>query len=141
MLHDPHLDMSFSGLKTAVRYFIRDNEARLGDAGFVANVAASVQQAIVDVLVAKTVRAAEEIGASTVLLAGGVAANGHLRASLRAALAEQAAGVTFVEPPMAYTTDNAAMIGMAAYWRAQNDGRADDPARLDAHPDWELGRI
>lgn len=141
MLHDPHLDMSFSGLKTAVRYFIRDNAEKLKDPKFVADVAASAQQAIIDVLVAKTVRAVEQIGASTVLLAGGVAANGHLRASLRAALADRAPGVAFVEPPMAYTTDNAAMIGMVAYWRAIKEKDGNDLARVDARPDWELGRL
>lgn len=140
MIAEAHLDMSFSGLKTAVRYFIRDNEAKLADAAFVADVAASVQEAIVDVLVAKTCRAAEAIDAKTVLLAGGVAANGRLRAALRLALADRMPETRFVEPPMAYTTDNAAMVGMAAVHRIGRDDATDDPARLDARPDWELGR-
>jgi N6-L-threonylcarbamoyladenine synthase len=139
MLHDPHFDFSFAGLKTAVRYFLRDNQDKLGDETFRRNVAASTERAIVDVLVAKTVRAAKEKKARTVLLAGGVAANGPLRRALDKAVKEKLHKAVFVEPLLRYCTDNAAMIAVAAYHRAKK-GKFDDWRRMDADPNWELGR-
>ena len=81
-------DFSFSGLKTSVRYFVEKNVERLSDPQFVADLSASVEQAIIDVLVLKTVRAAEESEVRTVLLAGGVAANHKLRETLRSVMAD-----------------------------------------------------
>ena len=78
MLHDKNYDFSFSGLKTAVLYYVRDHaNARKSE------VAASFQQAVVDVLVAKTLRAANQFGAKSVLLSGGVAANQLLRRNMK----------------------------------------------------------
>jgi N6-L-threonylcarbamoyladenine synthase len=112
------LEMSFSGLKTAVKLFLdragwpalpADPEAR---AGFVADVAASFQEAVVEVLVAKLLKAAEQSGVSRVALAGGVAANPLLRERLEQAA--RARGVTCWLPSPAMCGDNAAMVGMAA---------------------------
>ena len=140
MLHDEHDDFSFSGLKTAVRYFLDKNTARLeNEDRFRKDVAASVEQAIVDVLVGKAVRAALRHKVKSVILAGGVAANRKLRASLGAALAAAAPKVRFVEPPLAYCTDNAAMIAMGAYFMAARK-KFDDPATIDVDSGWELGR-
>jgi N6-L-threonylcarbamoyladenine synthase len=102
----PH-DFSFSGLKTAVARHVEALE-RAGTAVPLADVCASFQEAVADVLTAKTVRAARELGIGTVVLAGGVAANGRLRA-----LAEQRcrdAGLELRVPPIALCTDNGAMI-------------------------------
>lgn len=138
-MRDPHLEFSFSGLKTAVRYFLQKEKDRLADPGFARDVAASVEQAIVDVLVEKTVRAAAATKVRSVILAGGVAANGKLRRTLAARLAERLPRIRFVEPPLAYCTDNAAMIALAGYFRAR--ARAfDAPIRADVDPSWELGR-
>jgi N6-L-threonylcarbamoyladenine synthase len=105
------LDFSFSGMKTAVAQHIQKHG--LND---VADAAASIQRAIVDVLVEKTVRAAEEKGISKIALAGGVAANTGLRSAMGEACAKR--GWILNIPSVRYCTDNAAMVGAAAYYRA-----------------------
>ncbi len=108
MLHARNYDFSFSGLKTAVLYHIRDNpRARVTD------VAASFQAAAIDVLVTKTVRAAREFAARSILLSGGVAANNTLRKTF--AYESEKMKINFLPTPMLYNTDNAAMIGVAGY--------------------------
>jgi len=139
LLHSDDLRFSFSGLKTAVRYFLRDNAARIGEPKFMSDVAASVERAIVDVLVAKTVRAAEENEVRSVLLSGGVAANPELRRSLEAALAERVPDVRFSMPAIPFCMDNAAMIAMAGYYQAKSK-KPDDWSKTEADPLWELGR-
>ncbi|MCU1430277.1 MAG: O-sialoglycoprotein endopeptidase [Actinomycetia bacterium] len=115
------LDFSFSGLKTAVVNYVRRNP----DAE-VADIAASFQAAVVDVLVTKLLRAAQETGMTTVVIGGGVAANSALRTRL---LDEaDAAGLRVVVPPLALCTDNAAMIAAVAAYRL----RADGPTPLDS---------
>jgi N6-L-threonylcarbamoyladenine synthase len=114
-------DFSFSGLKTAVVNYARRNP----DAA-VADVAASFQEAVVDVLVAKLVAGAAEAGAKTLVLGGGVAANSRLRTRLLEA-AESTESRVFL-PPLALCTDNGAMIAATAWWRFQADG----PTPLDA---------
>lgn len=108
------LDFSFSGLKTAVIHAVRDPKW--------ANVtrpdwAASVQEAIVDALVAKTLKAAKAAGVDHVLLAGGVAANSRLQAVMREACARD--GLRLTVPPIRLCTDNAAMIACAGYYHLQ----------------------
>ena len=112
---DDGLDFSFSGLKTAVV-----NHGRAHPDAEVADVAASFQAAVVDVLITKLLRAAREAGASTVVIGGGVAAN----SALRTRLLDEAdvAGLRTVLPSLALCTDNAAMIGAAAWWRFDSDG-------------------
>ena len=120
MLDDGH-DFSFSGLKTAVVRHVRahpDVE--------VADVAASFQAAVVDVLVTKLVRAADQEGLSTVVIGGGVAANSALRTRLLAEADRR--GLRAVLPGVGLCTDNAAMVAAAAWWRL----RADGPTPLDA---------
>jgi len=105
------LDFSFSGVKTALYYVLRDmsDKERLDRS---ADVAASYREAIVSALVGKATRAAAQRGARTLAAVGGVAANSLLRRRLREA--GEAAGLHVIVPPIAYCTDNAAMIGMAA---------------------------
>ncbi len=108
-------DFSFSGLKTSVvRTVERHPEAEAAD------VAASFQAAVVDVLVAKTERAVRALGAAGVCLAGGVAANSLLRT--RMAEAAAGAGVPCYLPSRAMCTDNAAMVAAAGWWRLRHDG-------------------
>jgi N6-L-threonylcarbamoyladenine synthase len=139
MLRDPHDDFSFAGLKTAARYFLRANQEKLADRRFLADTAASIEQAIVDVLAAKAVRAAAAHRVKAVLLAGGVAANQKLRARLREDIGRGLPDVRFIEPPLKYCTDNAAMIAAAGYFQAGLK-KFGDWRKMDVEPQWELGR-
>jgi N6-L-threonylcarbamoyladenine synthase/protein kinase Bud32 len=122
MMHSGDYDFSLSGLKTAVVTWLRAEQ----DAGREVNVpdlAASFQQAVIDVQVYKAVRAARECGVDMFCLGGGVAANTALRDALREALAE--VGVRLSVPPFELCTDNAAMIAAAAHfrlWRGETIG-------------------
>jgi N6-L-threonylcarbamoyladenine synthase len=119
MINTPDYDFSLSGLKTAVINHIR-HAREAGREIDVPDLAASFQAAVIDVQVAKTVRAVREHGARTFCLAGGVAANAALREALRSAL--EPLGVKVSVPPLGLCTDNAAMIAAAAhfrYWRGE----------------------
>jgi len=112
MMKSGDFDVSLSGLKTAVIQYV-ERERAAGRELHVPNIAASFQAAVVDVQVAKTVRAAEEHGVGAVVLAGGVAANPALRDGLGAAL--EARGKRLSVPPFDLCTDNATMIAAAAH--------------------------
>lgn len=113
MLHDKSYDFSFSGLKTSVLYYLRDHPLTAKSYKLKADVAASFQKAAIDVLVAKTTRAAKEFKARSVMLSGGVAANKLLRKELRSAAKKN--GLNFLVADQKYNTDNAVMIAAAAY--------------------------
>ena len=117
MIHSHDFDFSFSGLKTAVLYMLRDMKERhvnIGD--FTPTICNEIQQAIIDVLIAKTIRATKEHDAKSIILGGGVAANKELRQQLKKAVAfELTKTTTLYLPPSKLTTDNAAMIGAAGY--------------------------
>jgi N6-L-threonylcarbamoyladenine synthase len=119
MLHDG-LDVSFSGLKTSVINYVRKNPTVS-----TADVAASFQYAVVDVLAAKARKAARQMGAKTVALGGGVAANSLLRSTMTTVCAES--GWRLVLPSMGMCTDNAAMIASAGWYRLVADG----PSSMD----------
>ncbi|MDQ6909216.1 MAG: tRNA (adenosine(37)-N6)-threonylcarbamoyltransferase complex transferase subunit TsaD [Actinomycetota bacterium] len=123
-------DFSFSGLKTAVTRYARDNP----DAA-VADIAASFQKAAVEVLVSKARRAAAAEGARALCIGGGVAANSLLRR--RAAEAAQEDGLQAVVPARSLCTDNAAMIAAAAWWRIRSDGPT--PLDVGAQPNLRMG--
>jgi N6-L-threonylcarbamoyladenine synthase len=127
MLDDGY-DFSFSGLKTAVINYVRAHP----DVN-TADIAASFQEAVVDVLIQKTVRAAHEVAARGVCLAGGVAANSRLReAALDVCMHE---GLRPILPSPASCTDNAAMVAAAGWWQLQAVG----PTPLSAGADPNLG--
>ncbi len=123
-------DFSFSGLKTAVLRLVRQLE-REGRPLPTADLAASFQAAVVEVLVGKTLRAARQFSAREILVAGGVSANQALRQALQA----QDQFPVHI-PPLALCTDNAAMIGAAAYFRYRNGQR--DPLDIEIKPSWPL---
>jgi N6-L-threonylcarbamoyladenine synthase len=122
-------DFSFSGVKTAVVNHVRKHPDT-----DVHDIAASFQEAVVDVLVDKARRAAREIGAAGLCLAGGVAANSRLREkTLDVCMAD---GYRAFLPSRAMCTDNAAMVAAAAWWRLQQDGPS--PLDVGANPSLKL---
>jgi len=112
LLHDASDDFSFSGLKTSVRYFIRDHPALLDERQKVCDLCASVQAAIVEVLVKKTIRAARRNGVRCVTASGGVTCNRALRRELTRACEREGFILRLAERSLC--TDNAAMIGVLA---------------------------
>ena len=133
-LNDDSLNYSFSGLKSAVINLAHNLEQRK-EAIISENLAASFQKVVVEVLVDKTIRAAKKYNAKQILLAGGVAANKSLRETLILE-AEKLDQVEVLIPPISYCTDNAAMIGAAAYFAYQKGITAD--FYLDAKPNIPL---
>jgi len=137
MLAGSGLDFSFSGLKTAVLYTIKNSKLNIDDPRVVADLAASTQAAIVEVLVEKTIRAARQSKVKTVLVGGGVAANEVLRAALAARVKKDLPDVGLRLPLKRYTTDNAIMIATAGYHHATKKDVI-SPLKIKADPNWEL---
>ncbi len=138
LLHSGDLDFSFAGLKTAVLVQAKrlgdDLEARKAD------LAASTQAAIVDVLVRKTMTALQQAGLDRVVVAGGVGANARLRAELNDRCA--ARGIRVHYPELHLCTDNGAMIAMAAAMRLQaGAAEASRAYSFDVKPRWPLDQI
>jgi N6-L-threonylcarbamoyladenine synthase len=132
------LEFSFSGLKTAVSLAVKEHTRDGVLAPAVrADVAASVQAAIVDTLIAKTCRALEHTGHEALVVAGGVGANRQLREKLAAAVARQ--GVRVYYPRIEFCTDNAAMIAVAGMARLKA-GRHESPA-IRARAQWPLSEL
>jgi N6-L-threonylcarbamoyladenine synthase len=113
MINSKDYDFSFSGLKTAALYFVKTLDKKTLKK-LTAAICAEFQQAEIDVLVSKTIRAAKEFGAKTVLLSGGVASNDLLRKTL--SLATEHLSLNFSVPPKNFCTDNAAMIALTAHF-------------------------
>jgi N6-L-threonylcarbamoyladenine synthase len=115
------LDFSFSGIKTAVLYYCRGQDMKGEDKvdsmsrQQIADIAASFQAAVIDVLLEKTRRAAERIGAKTILLGGGVAANSELRRRLKEMCETSAPPKKLLVAPKQYCTDNAVMVASLGY--------------------------
>jgi N6-L-threonylcarbamoyladenine synthase len=107
-----NFNFSFSGLKTSVRYFWEKNESAKDDPQFIHDVCASFQEAVVQVLTRKALRAARRTGCAMIAASGGVLGNGALRAHLAQGCAE--GGITLRLAPRDLCTDNAAMIAAAA---------------------------
>ncbi len=158
MLNSGDFDFSFSGLKTAVLYLVNDlkkskkmpsgiisrydrpKESRFLSEAIVASICAEFQQAAIDVLVSKTIKAAEKYKAKTVILGGGVAANKELRKQLSSRISDVSSQTSLLLPDLKYTADNAAMIAAAAYFRAlrgqparPGGGFSKNPARMKAN--------
>jgi N6-L-threonylcarbamoyladenine synthase len=137
LLTKDNLDFSFSGIKTAVLYHVQGNPGKKADPdppvwsqSDIADIAASFQQAVVDVLVAKLAKAAKRIEARSLILGGGVAANSALRSA-----ADRLAGrlgIALRKPAMKYCLDNAAMVAGLGFWLHKHGKR--DPLDLPAQP-------
>ncbi len=114
MLKLKNFDFSYSGLKTAVLYLIRDLHLKKLSEQIKADIASSFQKSATEVLIIKTIRAAKQYKVKSILLSGGVSANETLRTELRKNAAEN--GFQYFQPLMEYTGDNAAMIALAGYF-------------------------
>lgn len=133
-MEDAPYDFSFSGVKSAVLNHL--NKCRMtGEPIVEADIAASFQQAVVDVLVDNAIRAAKDYHMDRLAIAGGVASNGALRAAMEAACEKE--GIRFYRPSPIFCTDNAAMIGVAAYYEYQKGNR--HGWDLNAVPNLKLG--
>jgi N6-L-threonylcarbamoyladenine synthase len=135
MIDSGDFDFSFSGLKTAVLVYLKAHPVDSSRAR--ADVCASFQEAIVDVLVAKTIRAVERLAPHSVILTGGVSANTRLRTELAYRLKTAAPNVRAVFAPLEFTSDNAAMIAVAGAFRAERK-QFSDPLTLRADPHLRL---
>jgi len=136
LLHEANDDFSFSGLKTSVRYYVRDHPALAGDGRALRDLCASVQAAIVDTLVGKTLKAAERLDRRCLTASGGVTCNRALRERLTRECAARGLHLRLAPPTLC--TDNAAMIGLLAEWQLRH-GTSADSLDADIAPAWELG--
>ncbi|MGN1350811.1 MAG: tRNA (adenosine(37)-N6)-threonylcarbamoyltransferase complex transferase subunit TsaD [Anaerovoracaceae bacterium] len=130
LLEKGSYDFSFSGLKTGVLNYVNSLKQK-GETVNEADIAASFQMAVMEVIVMKAMEAAKNCGRNTLALAGGVAANSLLRGLMEEACRKN--GIRFYRPEPVLCTDNAAMISCAAYYRYK-EGLTDDVMSLDASP-------
>lgn len=135
MLHFKNFDFSFAGLKTAVLYYI-DKQKKPLSKQTKANIAMSFENAVVDVITHKALKAVQKYGCKTIALAGGVAANRALRESLATLSAKQ--HLDFKVPNHELCGDNAQMIALAAYFNLRSKVKPAKPSQVHANPAWEL---
>jgi len=165
MINSGDFDFSFSGLKTAVLYAVKDafhekddnnpapgakntfnrglrpNKAILKGKEFEKikfNICSSFQQAAVDVLISKTIKAAVKYKAKAVMMSGGVSANNELREQMRKAVEKNLPSAICHSPSVRYCTDNAAMIGLAGYWKFMRQGKGDTIEKIVAEANLNL---
>ena len=145
MLNKNNFDFSFSGLKTAVLYETKKNSSLINSTTYVSEICHEFQQAVIDVLVKKTLKAAKMHNPKTILLAGGVSANQELRKQLGEAIEKELPGVRYQTPEAKFSVDNAAMIASAAFWRwskmtsAQKKSALEGWKTLDTNANLKLG--
>jgi len=135
MMHTKDYDFSFSGLKTAVLYHHQAQPKSVQNSKeYVREMAAAIQQAIIDVLVFKTSKAVQQYQAKSVIIGGGVAANDELRKQLRSKLKE----VTLIAPPKHLSTDNGAMIAVTGYFNMMRKKLPKNPQSIEANPNLRI---
>jgi N6-L-threonylcarbamoyladenine synthase len=135
MMNEPHDDFSFSGLKTSIRYFLRDHASLLDDRKAVSDLCASIQATIVDVLVTKTIRAAKRLYVGCATASGGVTCNRALRKQLAEACSRERIKLRLAEKSLC--TDNAGMIGILAEQKLAAGFKEND-SEQEILPNWEL---
>jgi len=123
MLNQKNYDFSFSGLKTAVLYNYKKHSKE--------KMAKETQQAIIDVLLKKTIKAAKDYRAKTIILGGGVAANSELRKQFKLKIKNLKLKINFLVPSKQFCTDNAVMTGIAGYYNYLQ-GKTKKPAKIKA---------
>lgn len=135
MINSSDFDFSFSGLKTALLYEIKKDKAWKKH---IEEYCHEYQQAIIDILIKKTIKAAISHKVHTIMLSGGVSANKELREQMAKSIAESFSGkIDFFVPELKYTTDNAAMIAAAAFFKLRQ-GKTLDFSKVKANPSSEL---
>ncbi len=137
MIHEDNFDFSFSGLKTAVRNVVGTYQGPALSMDIKKEIAREFEDAVADVLVAKTIRAIEAYGVHTLVVGGGVSANTHIRDRLATTLRESGDAIALLVPQPELATDNAIMIALAGYFHALKKEFA-DLATLDAKGNLEL---
>ncbi|MFH0779734.1 MAG: hypothetical protein V1928_02635, partial [Parcubacteria group bacterium] len=140
MINTADFDFSFSGLKTAILYKWQALQKELSPKELKQArpvMANEIQNAIVDILVSKTIAAAKQFKAKTVILGGGVSANDFLREYLNISISKYLPDVKFLFPGKEFSGDNAAMIGIAAYYHAKNKDFV-DLFEVKVDPNWQL---
>jgi len=142
MLNSKNFDMSFAGLKTAALYWLQDNAKKNGTCYMLyvmclKDFCASFEQAIVDVLVIKTLEAAKKYNPKTIILAGGVSANTKLRKTLQKSIEQLTPLPASRFPLPAYAMDNAAMIAIAGFYKAKRKEYT-SWKKLKANPNWKI---
>ncbi len=139
MINSHNYDFSFSGLKTAVLYLVKGQRQKQGQSLLrrplrtvpqglslrVPDICASFQQAAIDVLITKTIKAAKDYRAKSIMLSGGVAANDQLRKQFNSRLSAVSSQLNFLVPPKNLCTDNAAMVATTAFYRTQASQKQD----------------
>lgn len=138
MIDSSNFDFSFSGLKTALLYAIKDDKHWEKN---VTEYCYEFQQAIIDVLIHKTIKAAKKFNVNTIMLAGGVAANKELRKQMAKAVKNKILNFKFRIPNLKFCTDNAAMIAAAGYFRAVKKDFTPLPRRSLSKGGWDKIKV
>ena len=116
MIYSKDYDFSFSGLKTAVLYKTRNEKRETRNKKYIQVMSAEIQQAVIDVLIKKTIKAAKDYKVKTIMLGGGVTANQELRKQFGEKIKKELSNIQYLTPNIKFCTDNAAMIAITAYF-------------------------
>jgi N6-L-threonylcarbamoyladenine synthase len=136
MIYQKNYDFSFSGLKTAVLYDFKSRSKRERNSKeYKIEMAKEIQQAIIDVLIFKTLKAAKEFRAKSIILGGGVAANQELRKKLKEKIEKELKRIKFFIPPPELCTDNGLMVAVSAFF---NRRKIERPAQIFADPNLKI---
>jgi N6-L-threonylcarbamoyladenine synthase len=142
MLNSQDFDFSFSGLKTAVLYLVEKlKKEKKNIENLIPALANEIQNSINEVLISKTIKAAKKYKAKSIILGGGVAANQSLLNRFSETIKKELAKVQFIFPERKFSTDNAAMIALTAYFNLKNGGRKTNWKNLEADANLRLKEI
>jgi len=137
MIYQKNYDFSFSGLKTAVLYKVKSEKRKKKEEKFIQAMCVEIQQAIIDVLIYKTLKAARNYKVKSIILGGGVTANKELRKQFRSNVKAQMSNIKFLVPDKKYCTDNAAMVAVAGYFSFKRR-HTKDPEKIEANANLRL---
>jgi N6-L-threonylcarbamoyladenine synthase len=137
MIHQKNYDFSFSGLKTAVLYDFKSREKKIRESKiYKILMAKEIQQAVIDVLIFKTIKAAKEFKVKSIILGGGVTANKELRREFREKIKKEIPNSFLFVPPAKFCTDNGVMVAIAGYFNSKKPKK--DLEKLKAEPNLKI---